>query len=120
MDDATSLMVPNATVGDCTTDHDMTRAPGRISRHSRWALPLRALSVPGLLRKLNLGQANPAGVARGNSLVGTQECFGIIGDIFLKRGQFSCNIIPCPVRFQPGAGNQPVWNSERNLLVDCM
>ena len=55
MDDATPLMVPNATVGDCVTDHDMTCAPGRTPRPSRWEPPLRALSVRGLLRKLNLG-----------------------------------------------------------------
>ena len=83
MDDATPLMVPNAIVGDCATDYIMTCAPA-----SRWALPLRALSVPGLLRELNLGQANPAGVARENSLVGTQECFCIIGILLETMSNF--------------------------------
>ena len=78
MDDATPLMVPNATVGDCVTDHDMTCAPGRTSRPSRWALPLRALSVPGLLRKLNLGQANSTGVARGTAWRELKTNLGII------------------------------------------
>ena len=120
MDDATPLMVPNATVGDCATDHDMTCAPGRTSRPSRWALPLRALSVPGLLRKLNLGQANSTGVARGNSLVGTQDDFGYYFEYHLNRIQIPCNIILCPVRFEPRFGNQPVGDSERNPNVDCM
>ena len=63
MDDATPLMFPTATVGDAATDHDTTCAPGGPSRSSRRELPLRALSVPGILRKLNLGQANPTRVA---------------------------------------------------------
>ena len=105
MDDATPLMVPNATVGDCATDHDMTCAPGRTSRPSRWALPLRALSVPGLLRKLNLGQANPTGVARENSLVGTQDGLWYYSNYLLNRVQIPCNIILCPVGFDPGFGN---------------
>ena len=82
MDDATPLMVPNATVGDCATDHDMTCAPGRTSRPSRWALPLRALSVPGLLRKPNLGQANSTGVAMENNLVGSPNDFCFTLSIF--------------------------------------
>ena len=85
MDDATPLMVPNATVGDCVTDHDMTCAPGRTSRLCRWALPLRALSVPGLLRKLNLGQANSTGVARENNLVGTKDESGYYFEYHLNR-----------------------------------
>ena len=120
MDDATPLMVPNATVGDCATDHDMTCAPGRTPRPSRWALPLRALSIPGLLRKLNLGQANSAGVARENSLVGTQNDFGYYCECLLNGVQIPCNIILCPVRFEPGFGMQPVGDSERNLNTDCM
>ena len=120
MDDATPLMVPNATVDDCATDHDMTCAPCRTPRPSRWALSLRALSIPGLLRKLNLGQANSAGVARENSLVGTQNGFGYYFECLLNRIQNPCHIILCPVRFEPGFGNQPVGDSERNLIVDCM
>ena len=88
MDDATPLMVPNATVGDCATDHDMTCAPGRTPRPSRWALSLRALSIPGLLRKLNLGQANSTGVARENNLVGTQNDFGYHSDCPLNGIKF--------------------------------
>ena len=73
MNDATPLIVPNSTVGDCATDHDVTCAPGHTSKPSRWALPLRVLSVAGFLRKLNSGQANSTGVARENNLVATQH-----------------------------------------------
>ena len=78
MDDATPLIVPNSTVGDCATDHDMTCAPGHTSKPSRWALPLRVLSVAGFLRKLNSGQANSTGVTSENNLVGTQQEFCMI------------------------------------------
>ena len=105
MDDATPLMVPNATVGDCATDHVMTCAPGRTPRPSRWALSLRALSIPGLLRELNLGQANSTGVARENNLVGTQDDFVYYCEYLLIRIKESCNIILCPVGFEPGFGN---------------
>ena len=73
MDDATPLIVPNSTVGDCATDHDVTCAPGHTSKPSRWALPLRVISVAGFLRKLNSGQANSTGVASENNLVGTRH-----------------------------------------------
>ena len=88
MVDAMPLIVPISTAGDCATDHDMTCAPGRTSRPSRWALPLRALSVPGLLRKLNLGQANSTGVARENNLVGTQNDSGYHSDCLLNGIKF--------------------------------
>ena len=120
MDDATPLMVLYATVGDCATDNDMTCAPGRTSRLSRWALPLRALSVPGLLRKPNLGQANSTGVARENNLVGSQDDVGYHLGYLLNRIQVPCNIILCPVGFEPGFGNQPFGNSGRNLIAHCV
>ena len=118
MDDATPLMFPNATVGDSVTDHDMICAPGRTSRSFRWALPLRALSVPELLRKLNLGQANSTGVARENSLVGTEDGPGYYCECHMNRIKMPCNIILCPVWCEPGSGIQPVRNSERNPFVD--
>ena len=88
MDDTTPLMVPNSTVGGRVTDHDMTCAPCRTPRPSRWALSLRALSIPGLLRKLNLGQANSTGVARENNLVGTQNDSGYHSDCLLNGIKF--------------------------------
>ena len=80
-------MVPYATVGDCATDNDMTCAPGRTSRPSRWALPLRALSVPELLRKPNLGQANSTGVAMENNLVESQYDLLFYFEYFWNRNQ---------------------------------
>ena len=82
MDDATPLIVPNSTVGDCATDHDMTCAPGRTSRPSRWALPLRALSIPELLRKLNLGQANSPRPLGKTAWWELKTILGIIVDAF--------------------------------------
>ena len=73
MDDATPLIVPNSTVGDGATDHDMTCVPGHTSKPSRWALPLRVLSVAGFPRKLNSGQANSTGAASENNLMGTHH-----------------------------------------------
>ena len=105
MDDATSQMVPNTTVGVCTTDHDLTCAPGGTSRPSRWALPLRALSVPGLLRKPNLGQANSTGVEMENNLAGSQHDLLFYSDYLWNRNQIRRNIILCPVGFEPGFRN---------------
>ena len=65
--------VADSTVGDCAIDHDMTCVPGYTSKPSRWALSLRVLSVAGLPRKLDSGQANLTGVASENNLMGTHH-----------------------------------------------
>ena len=65
--------VADSNVSDCAIDHDMTCVPGHTSKPSRWALPLRVLSVAGFLRKLDAGQANSTGITSKNNLVGTEH-----------------------------------------------